>query len=66
LTDNYESFRRGAGAYRNGRDWAKKQRDQAIAQANEKVPGLGISVHPHSDVPKTMRKPLRSDTIEAS
>ncbi|KAK7421021.1 hypothetical protein QQZ08_010142 [Neonectria magnoliae] len=66
LTGNYESFRRGAGAYRNGRDWAKKQRDQAIAQANEKTAGLEISVDSHSDVPKMMRKTPRSDTIEAS
>ncbi|KAF4468245.1 hypothetical protein FALBO_4864 [Fusarium albosuccineum] len=48
LTGNYESFRRGAGAYRNGRDWAKKQRDDAIAQANEKVADLKVAVGPNN------------------
>ncbi|KAL2754161.1 hypothetical protein ACRALDRAFT_2081957, partial [Sodiomyces alcalophilus JCM 7366] len=35
LTSDPEAFRQGASAYRNGRDWAKQQRGQAIAQANE-------------------------------
>jgi len=35
LTHNREAFRAGATAYRNGRDWAKKQRDAAIMHANE-------------------------------
>ncbi|KAG6016415.1 hypothetical protein E4U54_001514 [Claviceps lovelessii] len=30
-----DMFRQGVAAYRNGRDWAKLQRDQAIARANE-------------------------------
>jgi hypothetical protein len=37
LTNDRDSFRQGAAAYRNGRDWAKQQRDQAIAQANERA-----------------------------
>ncbi|KAI9889132.1 MAG: hypothetical protein M1814_005794 [Vezdaea aestivalis] len=32
-----EAFRQAATYYRNGRDWAKEQRDVAIRQANEKV-----------------------------
>lgn len=35
LTGNLDSFRQGATAFRNARDWAKEQRDKAIAQANE-------------------------------
>lgn len=35
LTGDEESFRNGAAAYRNGRDWAKKQRDTIIREANE-------------------------------
>jgi hypothetical protein len=39
MTDTVETFRRGATAYRNARDWAKKQRDEAIRGANERVNG---------------------------
>lgn len=37
LTDTPESFRQGAGAFRNARDWAKEQRDRLIAAANGRV-----------------------------
>ncbi|KAI0965728.1 hypothetical protein F4678DRAFT_451919 [Xylaria arbuscula] len=37
LTGNASMFRQGAAAYRNARDWAKWQRDEAISKANEKV-----------------------------
>ncbi|PWI64276.1 hypothetical protein PCL_11308 [Purpureocillium lilacinum] len=42
LTGNPKSFREGIMACRNGRDWAKRQRDLAIAQANEKATGLDM------------------------
>ncbi|OAQ62487.1 hypothetical protein VFPBJ_11424 [Purpureocillium lilacinum] len=42
LTGNPKSFREGIMACRNGRDWAKRQRDPAIAQANEKATGLDM------------------------
>jgi hypothetical protein len=32
-----ETFRRGAAAYRNGKEWAEEQRDEAIRQANERA-----------------------------
>lgn len=38
LTGSPKSFRQGATAYRNGRDWAKRQRNQAIAHANKRAP----------------------------
>ncbi|KAK7212283.1 hypothetical protein V2G26_019461 [Clonostachys chloroleuca] len=34
MTSDVDTFRQGA-AYRNGKDWAKQQRDEAIAQANK-------------------------------
>ena len=34
VTGDVETFRKGAGAYRNARDWAKEQRDRLIANAN--------------------------------
>jgi hypothetical protein len=37
MTDNPDTFREGATWYRNGRDWAKEQRDDAIRRANEKA-----------------------------
>ncbi|KAF1970594.1 hypothetical protein BU23DRAFT_473853 [Bimuria novae-zelandiae CBS 107.79] len=37
MTDTVDTFRQGAGAYRNLRDWAKEQRDDLIRQANERA-----------------------------
>ena len=37
MTDTAETFRQGATYYRNGMDWAKEQRDEAIRQANERA-----------------------------
>lgn len=37
MTDTADIFRQGATAFRNARDWTKKQRDEAISQANERV-----------------------------
>jgi hypothetical protein len=37
MTGNIETFRQGATFYRNGRDWAKEQRDEAIRLANGRV-----------------------------
>ncbi|KAL2871757.1 uncharacterized protein BJX67DRAFT_86618 [Aspergillus lucknowensis] len=42
MTNDAETFRQGAAAYRNARDWAKEQRDRLISQANAKVPGGGL------------------------
>ncbi|KAI1318491.1 hypothetical protein F5Y16DRAFT_391888 [Xylariaceae sp. FL0255] len=36
MTGNASTFRQGATAYRNSRDWAKQERDKAIQKANEK------------------------------
>ncbi|KID92393.1 hypothetical protein MAJ_10858, partial [Metarhizium majus ARSEF 297] len=37
MTGDVDTFRQGAAAFRNGRDWAKNQRDDAINEANERV-----------------------------
>lgn len=37
MTHNQESFRQGATAYRNARDWTREQRDEAIERANKRV-----------------------------
>lgn len=39
MIDTAHTFRQGATHYRNGRDWAKEQRDEAIRQANGRVNG---------------------------
>ncbi|KKZ63511.1 hypothetical protein EMCG_02170 [[Emmonsia] crescens] len=36
MTNNPDTFRSGACAYRNARDWAKEQRDELIKSANER------------------------------
>jgi hypothetical protein len=38
LTGNVTQFQEGVAAYRNARDWAKLQRDEAIMKANRKTP----------------------------
>ena len=37
MIGNPDTFRQGAGALRNARDWAKEKRDEFIAAANSKV-----------------------------
>ncbi|KAK5020591.1 hypothetical protein LTR60_000378 [Cryomyces antarcticus] len=37
VTGNLETFRQGASAFRNARDWAKEQRDNTITRANAKA-----------------------------
>lgn len=37
MTDTADTFRQGAAAYRNARDWAKEQRDDAIMKANDRA-----------------------------
>ncbi|KAF7506317.1 hypothetical protein GJ744_011890 [Endocarpon pusillum] len=37
MTDTADTFRQGATAFRNARDWTKKQRDKAIRRANERA-----------------------------
>lgn len=37
LSGDADTFRQGVAAFRNGRDWAKRQRDDAIRQANERA-----------------------------
>ncbi|EGD93151.1 hypothetical protein TESG_00705 [Trichophyton tonsurans CBS 112818] len=36
ITSDSKTFRKGATAYRNARDWAKEQRDECIKSANER------------------------------
>jgi hypothetical protein len=38
MTGDAETFRKGATAYRNARDWAKEMRDDFIMAANERLP----------------------------
>ncbi|KAK4462281.1 hypothetical protein QBC42DRAFT_346532 [Cladorrhinum samala] len=41
LTGDHETCRRGIAAYRNGRDWAQQQRNEAIERANRKAAATG-------------------------
>jgi len=40
MTGNPETFRQGAAAYRNARDWAKEKRDRFIEAANGRMPDI--------------------------
>ncbi|KAK5651051.1 hypothetical protein OQA88_1055 [Cercophora sp. LCS_1] len=51
LTGNYDACRQGIAAYRNGRDWAKQQRDKAIEQANRRVTSTGTGAPLPDDDP---------------
>ncbi|EGC44217.1 conserved hypothetical protein [Histoplasma capsulatum var. duboisii H88] len=44
LTDTAETFRQGASAFRNARDWAKEQRDYSIANANGTVADIRVDM----------------------
>ncbi|MCJ1449359.1 MAG: hypothetical protein MMC23_009879 [Stictis urceolatum] len=59
MTNKSSTFREGAAAYRNARDWAKEQRDTAIAQANERVRAMPQSAEASVNV-------VSSFTSEAS
>ncbi|KMW68959.1 hypothetical protein BDDG_13161 [Blastomyces dermatitidis ATCC 18188] len=45
MTGNLETFRQGACAYRNARDWAKEKRDGFIRLANERCPDAKSQQH---------------------
>lgn len=47
MTGNVETFRQGAAAYRNARDWAKERRDNAIGHANERA--IPVDTEPPND-----------------
>lgn len=37
MAESVEHFREGAAAFRNGIEWARKQRDEAIQRANRRA-----------------------------
>ena len=45
MTGSPDTCRRGAAAFRNLRDWAKEQREEAIRRANEKFAAKSTNVH---------------------
>jgi hypothetical protein len=46
MTGDPDTFRQGARAYRNARDWAEQQRDEAIMRANEKANSIEAEAPP--------------------
>lgn len=62
MTSDPETFRKGATAFRNARDWTKEQRDEAIARANE----MAISQGATSATEPAGVGPLSSFTSEAT
>ncbi|MCJ1384260.1 hypothetical protein MMC17_007376 [Xylographa soralifera] len=69
VTDTPETFRQGASAYRNARDWAKEKRDGFIEAANGIVPdthiesqSLGSSGYGHASISTAGPILVESDT----
>ncbi|KAG8407370.1 hypothetical protein J3458_020849 [Metarhizium acridum] len=50
LTGDADSFRQGATAYRNARDWTKQARDEAIKLANQRLVGKQHVSSPSGDL----------------
>ena len=48
VTGNLETFRQGATALRNARDWAKEKREEIIAAANATTLNAGLSMSQQS------------------
>ncbi|KAJ4286965.1 hypothetical protein N0V90_012845 [Kalmusia sp. IMI 367209] len=59
MTDTVDTFRQGAGAYRNLRDWAKRQRDDLIRHANERYAN-------EKAVPAEVETSAKDDEVSAS
>ena len=59
MTDHLDTFRQGARAFRNARDWAKEKRDEVIAAANGKVPDAE-----HSDLVSSTQSPTSLSSNE--
>ncbi|KAH7110803.1 hypothetical protein B0J13DRAFT_661681 [Dactylonectria estremocensis] len=63
MTGNIDSFRRGATAFRNARDWAKQHRDNVIREANATASQARIAAAqadatgPHEDDISTPHEP---------
>ncbi|OAA48631.1 hypothetical protein NOR_01881 [Metarhizium rileyi] len=62
LTSDADTFRQGASAFRNARDWAKQQRDDAIRQANERAERFASSTSRRLD-PRLVDEASGEDTI---
>ncbi|KAF2816851.1 uncharacterized protein BDZ99DRAFT_483960 [Mytilinidion resinicola] len=61
MTDTAETFRQGARAYRNLRDWTKEQRDEAIQQANERANPVAAEAPALAVCPSNKNRPRSCD-----
>ncbi len=61
MTDIPETFRQGASALRNARDWAKEKREELIIAANGKVPDME-----HSDLVSSTQSFVSLSSNEAA
>jgi len=57
MTGNPDSFREGATAFRNARDWAKEKRDELITAANRSMPAVSPSTV-DSSTPSILSPPI--------
>ncbi|KAK2732731.1 hypothetical protein FQN57_002485 [Myotisia sp. PD_48] len=66
MTSDYETFVRGASAYRNLRDWAKGQRDEFIEAANERYLKPQSESQPTSEQGTISELTVTVDDVETS
>ncbi|EGE82335.2 hypothetical protein BDDG_05279 [Blastomyces dermatitidis ATCC 18188] len=66
MTSDPETFRHGASAYRNARDWAKKKRDEFIRAANETHAKAQSQLHSTSQCQTASEAALTLDTSDLS
>ncbi|KAK5093388.1 hypothetical protein LTS08_008925, partial [Lithohypha guttulata] len=69
MTGNLETFRQGVTAFRNARDWAEQQRNEAIAHANNIVhTDAGLDIEDTSLSPESVRytTPPTERTLDTS
>ncbi len=62
LTSDSDSFRQGATAYRNARDWAKRQRDEAIRKANDRA-GVNAALSFATDISDNTIEYISQETL---
>ena len=61
MTGNQDTFRQGASALRNARDWAKEKREELMIAANGKVPDAE-----HSDLVSSTQSFISVSSTEAT
>ena len=66
MTDGPDTFRQGAGALRNARDWAEEKRKELIIAANDRMPDDKVPDANHSDLVSSTQSFVSLSSNEAT